>query len=163
MFLKIKKTEYSPKEKPVLIWDGTCGFCKFWIIRLQITTKDNIAYLPYQDAADRYKDIPVKEFKKASRLIEPNGKVFSGPDSFYRSLKYTSIKSPWHNWYQNSKWFSKSSDHTYIFIAKNRALLFKLTKVCFGKNPTNLKHYWLIYLAILVFVVIIALHTLSQH
>lgn len=147
MFTKIKQTEFPPKEKPMMVWDGECGFCKYWITNWKSKTDGRIDYRTFQEVAERYKDIPLKEFKKASRLIEPDGSVFSGPDSAYRSFHYIkNTSSPWHRWYSHYKIFNSLSDHTYNFIAKNRSSMFKLTKIFFGKNPEVLKPYWFLLL-----------------
>jgi len=157
MFSKIDKTAYPPKTKPVFIWDGECGFCKFWVVRLKLHTGNQIDYRTYQDIANLFPDIPLKEFKKASRLIEVDGSVYSGPDSLYQSLEFVDANSiPWHKFYKNYKRFTKLSDHGYNYITKNRPFLFKLIKAMFGDRPEKLKPYWLLYLLILAtFVVLI--------
>ena len=151
MFAKINQTNYPPNE-PTMVWDGTCGFCKFWKTRWELKTKDKISFVTYQDKASEFPDIPLKEFKKASRLIEPDGRVYSGPDSAYRSI-YHAGNQTWHKWYRTHAWFEKFSDVTYNHIAKNRSLYFRITKALFGKNPAKLKYYWLFYL-LAVFVIL---------
>ncbi|PVW16209.1 thiol-disulfide oxidoreductase DCC family protein [Marixanthomonas spongiae] len=146
MFRKFKKTKYPPSHKPVLVWDGECGFCKYWVIRWKSLTSGNIVYKTYQEVASQFQDIPIKEFKKASRLIETDGCVYSGPDSAYRSYTYTNKTWPWHNWYTRYNWFATLSDHGYNYIAKHRPFFFDLTKLCFGSDPKHLKPYWLLYL-----------------
>jgi len=147
MFTKFKKTAYLPSEKPVFVWDGECGFCKYWVTYWEFNTEDKIEYKTFQNTAAQFKDIPLKEFKKASRLIETDGSIFSGPDSAYRSFTYFKKKPfPWHSWYKKYNLFAKLSDHGYNFIAKNRAFMFTVTKLFFGKNPLKIKPYWLIYL-----------------
>ena len=153
MFAKIQKTE-NPPAHPVLIWDGTCGFCKFWKTRWQLKTQNKLEYVTYQEKAREFPDIPLKEFKKASRLIEPDGRIYSGPDSAYRSLYYAGNKT-WHHWYQRYSWFEKLSDIGYNHIAKNRDFYFKLTKLLFGDYPEKLKFYWLFYLLALVVILAI--------
>ncbi|SFN58447.1 thiol-disulfide oxidoreductase DCC family protein [Salegentibacter flavus] len=151
MFVKINKTEYPPRE-PTMVWDGTCGFCKYWKTRWQLKTKGKIRFVTYQEKACDFPDIPLKEFKKASRLIEPDGSVYSGPDSAYRSIYYTGNEK-WHHWYRKYPWFERFSDLAYNHIAKNRDFYFKITKALFGKDPANLKSYWLFYL-LAVFVIL---------
>lgn len=154
MFTKIKQTVYPPTEKPMMVWDGECGFCKYWITNWKSKTDDRIDYRTFQEVADQFKDIPLKEFKKASRLIEPDGSISSGPDSAYRSFRY--FKNPvsiWHRWYSHFKIFTFISDHSYNFIAKNRSFMFKLTKIFFGKNPESIKLYWLILLVVFLLIV----------
>ncbi len=138
MFSKIKKTAFPPIEKPMMVWDGECGFCKYWITNWKSKTEDRIDFKTFQEVADRFEDIHLKEFKKASRLIEPNGSVFSGPDSAFRSFTYFEKQnSRWHRWYSNYKWFASLSDTIYNFIAKHRGFAFTLTKIFFGKNPQS--------------------------
>ncbi len=150
MFQKFSKTNYPPSNKPVLVWDGECGFCKYWVTRWKSLTHDKIDYKTYQEIASQFQDIPLKEFKKASRLIETDGNMYSGPDSAYRSYTYTQKNLPWHTWYTNYSWFTKLSDHGYNFIAKHRPFFFKLTKMFFGSDSKRLKPYWLLYLLILL-------------
>ncbi|MGB7395873.1 MAG: DCC1-like thiol-disulfide oxidoreductase family protein [Pricia sp.] len=155
MFSKIESTAHPPKSKPVLIWDGECGFCKYWITYLKQRTKDNIVFETYQEAASRFPDIPLKEFKKASRLIELDGHVYGGPDSLYRGLKHSDEKTfPWHRWYQEYFWFTRLNDWSYNYIAKNRPFMFKVTKALFGENPKRLKLYWIIYTSAIVTIII---------
>lgn len=151
MFAKIRRTDFPPKDKPMMVWDGKCGFCKYWITNWKSNTKDRIEYSTYQEVASRYPDIPLKEFKKASRLIEMDGSVFSGPDSAFRSFLYFEKEdSKWHRWYSQKKWFQSLCDYGYNFIAKHRPQTFKVTKILFGRNPARLKHYWILYLLIIL-------------
>ncbi|MEX0996933.1 MAG: DCC1-like thiol-disulfide oxidoreductase family protein [Flavobacteriaceae bacterium] len=147
MFKKIRKTAYSP-PKSTLYWDRDCSFCLYWKLRLQRVSGEKIDFVPYQEAAENFKDIPLKEFKKASRLIEADGQVFSGPDSAFRSLYLLGVKK-WHLWYKKHPWFQYLCDHGYNHIAKNRAFYFKITKALFGSNPRRPKPYWVFYLLLL--------------
>ncbi|AVR46922.1 thiol-disulfide oxidoreductase [Christiangramia fulva] len=153
MFGKIHKTSSLPTQ-PVLVWDGKCGFCKFWKTRWQAHSPTTIRFCTFQDCAEEFPDIPLKEFKKASRLIEPDGKVYSGPDSAYRILWHQGDQK-WHNWYFSYSWFRKISNLGYNHIAKNRHFYFRLTKFLVGKDPLNFKFYWLFYLGILVLIIIL--------
>lgn len=131
---------------PVLVWDGECGFCKYWVTRWKHLTRGKIQFSTYQEVAAQFPDIPLKEFKKASRLIEPDGVVYSGPDSAYRSYTYAQQSLPWHRWYVSYPLFRWLSDHGYNHIAKHRPLYFTLTKACFGNDPVHLKPYWVLYI-----------------
>ena len=134
-----------------MVWDGQCGFCKYWITRWKRMTGDQVDYKTFQEVAGDFADIPLKEFKKASRLIEPDGKVYSGPDSAYRSYDFSQKRNyPFHNWYLKNGWFQKASDRVYNHIAKNRPFYHELTTTLFGKDPLRLKPYWVIYLLALI-------------
>lgn len=151
MFKKIEYTSHPPSQN-ILVWDGDCGFCKFWKTRWEAKTKGKIEFKTFQTTAENFPDIPLKEFKKASRLIETDGKIYSGPDSAYRSLWHAG-NHIYHELYKKSGWFKYLSDHGYNHIAKNRHFYFQLTKFLLGDNPMRLKHYWILYLSIIVLIV----------
>ena len=153
MFKKIEKTSFPPSF-PTLIWDGECGFCHWWKTRWELKTYSKLHFETYQQSASKFQDIPLKEFKKASRLIEPDGKVYSGPDSAYRSL-YLAGNKKWHRLYESSSFFQNLSDHGYNHIAKNRHFYFKITTLLFGKDPYRPKLYWLFYIIIIFLIIII--------
>lgn len=157
MFAKIQNTKYPPNES-LFIWDGNCGFCKYWIIVWKQQTT-GLEYKTFQEVAADFPDIPLKEFKKASRLIETEGAIYSGPDSAFRTFYYFhNPKKHWHRWYINSRFFQRISDQTYNWIAKNRPLMMKLTLAFWGKNPLKRKPYWMLWLLGLL---VLALGTIS--
>ena len=149
MFAKIQQTAFPPTFKPMMVWDGECGFCKYWVTNWKSKTGGRIDYRTFQEVSEQFKDIPLKEFKKASRLIELDGSVYSGPDSAFRTFEYFENPSPsFHHWYSNYKFFNFICDHAYNFIAKNRSFIFSLTKIFFGNDPDKIKPYWLLILLI---------------
>ncbi len=150
MFKKIQYTKNPPSQHS-LIWDGECGFCKFWKTRWEERAPE-VLFKTYQQAAQDFPDFPLKEFKKASRLIETDGAVYSGPDSAYRILWHAG-NIDWHKLYTSTSWFTHLSDHAYNHIAKNRHFYFKVTKALFGKDPLNLKFYWLFYIILILLII----------
>lgn len=146
MFEKLEKTKYPPKDKSMMVWDGDCGFCKYWIIRWQKVTGTRIEYVPYQQVHELFKDIDVKHFKLAVRLIEPNGKIYNGPEAAYRAYQYGEEKEYLLLMYRKFDWFRDLSDRGYDWIAHNRSLMMKITHKALGKDPYNIKPYWLMYL-----------------
>lgn len=153
MFKKIHQTNFPPSQ-PTMVWDGTCGFCKWWKIRWETKTGDRIRFVPYQDVAKDFPDIPIKEFKKASRLIEPDGRIYSGPDSAFRNFFHTGNKR-WHQCYEKYSWFESICDLAYNHIAKNRSFYFKVTKFLFGKDPHQPKIYWFYYILMLLAIILL--------
>src|SRR5580658_6578971 len=78
----------SPPPKPLLIFDGDCGFCRRWVARWQRATGDLVDYLPYQDEfiAARFPEIPRADLERAVGFIRPDGAVYSGAEAVFRSL-----------------------------------------------------------------------------
>ena len=136
MFKKLNRTLYPPSSRPVMVWDGECGFCKYWIRVWEKRTGESIEYVTFQHQADRFPDIPKKYFEDAVRLIEPDGKIYDGPDAAYRSMQYYKRKpvKVFHKWYKNNRLFKTISDYGYHFVTTHRPFMLKLSKLIFGRN-----------------------------
>lgn len=151
MFEKLNKTAYPPKERPIMVWDGSCDFCDYWTSRWFEFTGDKIDYVPYQESFEEFPDIEKRHFQKASRLIETDGKIYSGPRSAYRTFTYGSKWAFLDQWYEKYTWFQKWSDKTYSWIEKNRSFMFKVSKALYGSNPQEVRPFWAVYLAIILY------------
>ncbi|MDX9940803.1 MAG: DCC1-like thiol-disulfide oxidoreductase family protein [Bacteroidales bacterium] len=146
IFTKLDKTNYPPKEKPVMAWDGNCGFCHYWVLRWKKLSGDVIEYRPFSEVAKRFPDIEYKYFQQALRFIDTDGRIYTGPAAAFRSFQY----GPKYHWilklYENFKpaeWFA---DHFYSFVSRRRPQMYKITVRLWGKNPVRQKNYWLYYL-----------------
>ena len=137
-----------------MIFDGDCSFCKYWISYWQNLSGEQIDFQAYQEVSSRFPDIHIQYFKEASRFIESDGGVYGGPDSAYRSLFAIGRLKSLHRWYSKWAWFRSISDHLYNLIAHNRGFFFKLSKLLYGSDPTNLKPFWAIYLFIILFLLL---------
>ena len=100
----------NPPPNPLMIWDGECHFCKRWIERWREITAGKVDYATYQEAAERFPEIPVEQFQRAVAFIEPNGEAFFAAEAVYRSLGYRSSR----------KWLAWSYDHVPGFAASPR-------------------------------------------
>ena len=78
MFSKIERTAYPPNEKPLMVFDGNCGFCKYWVIRWKKISGLEVDYRPYQEVAINFQDISENHLKEAVRYIDLDGNVFTG-------------------------------------------------------------------------------------
>src|SRR5438067_4333289 len=88
--MKSQKKEHvaNPSlDRPVMIYDGFCNFCRFWIGRWHERTDNKIHYRRSQQVATRFPEIPRMEFERAVQLVEPNGKITSGADAIFRALE----------------------------------------------------------------------------
>ncbi len=75
--------------RPVMVFDGDCGFCRYWVERFRALTGDRVVYRPFQDAAADFPAIPREAFEEAVQFVEPGGRVTSGADAVSRALEYT--------------------------------------------------------------------------
>jgi lipase maturation factor 1 len=125
-----------------MIWDGECHFCERWIERWREITAGKVDYVTYQEAAARFPEIPVEQFKRAVAFIEPDGEVFFAAEAVYRSLRYRSSRK-WLAWsYDCVPGFAVISETAYKFIAHNRSLGSTVTRLLWGKDVRPPTYFW---------------------
>ena len=112
----------SPPLKPLMIYDGDCGFCKRWIGRWKSKTGDCADYVPFQDHAisKAFPEIAPNQFEAAVHLITPDGLVYIGAEAVFRSLAFASRGRWLLNRYQRSKTFARWAEWCYRFVARHR-------------------------------------------
>jgi lipase maturation factor 1 len=151
-----------PAERPVMVFDGDCGFCRFWIERWRGRTGASVDYEPFQKVAADYPEIPSADFESAVQLIEMNGKVSSGADAVFRALEFSERQNRALCALLAVQGFAAAARGAYRFVARNRAAASFLTRLLFGKSlhhPTYLFARW-IFLRALGVVFLIAFASL---
>src|SRR6266496_1127621 len=142
----VKRSEHlrvsNPPPKPLMIWDGACHFCKRWIERWREITAGNVDYATYQDAAARFPDISIEQFKRAVAFIEPDGKAFFAAEAIYRSLRYRSPRR-WLAWsYDHIPGLATISETAYKVIARHRGLASTVTRMLWGNDVRPPTYFW---------------------
>ena len=69
----------APTARPLLVYDGDCGFCVYWARYWQKLTGDGVDYRPYQEVAAQYPAIPLASFQRAVQYITPDGHTPAPP------------------------------------------------------------------------------------
>ena len=75
-------------SRPLLIYDGDCGFCVYWARYWQKLTGDRVDYRPYQQVAARYPEISEAEFQRAVQYIAPDGRRASAAEASFLTLRH---------------------------------------------------------------------------
>lgn len=123
-----------PSEKPLMIYDGDCGFCKRWVTRWQRHTQGKIDFEPYQMMLKRYAEIPESQFKQAVHFITLDGSVYYGAEAVFRSLAYPKSMSFWLWLYLYFPLFAWITYYGYAVVARNRKLFSRLMNIFIGKS-----------------------------
>jgi predicted DCC family thiol-disulfide oxidoreductase YuxK/uncharacterized membrane protein YphA (DoxX/SURF4 family) len=132
----------NPPPKPLMIWDGECHFCKRWIERWQEITAGKVDYETYQEAANRFPEIPIDQFQRAVAFIEPDGRAFFAAEAVYRSLRYQSSRR-WLAWsYDRVPGFAAISELAYKFIARHRGIGSTVTRLLWGSDVHPPTYLW---------------------
>src|SRR6266704_2960950 len=123
-------------SKPLLIYDGECGFCRAWIARWRRATGDRVEYAPFQEAAARFPEIPRQRFAESVQLLEPDGRWTQGAEAVFRSLACAPGRG-WLLWlYRRAPGFAPASEACYRFVARHRTGFSRLTAWGFGPGLT---------------------------
>jgi predicted DCC family thiol-disulfide oxidoreductase YuxK len=124
----------SPPPRPLLIFDGDCGFCRRWIARWKSATGESVDYAESRQAAARFPEIPKEAFARSVQLVLPSGEVFEGAEAVFRSLAY----SPRHRWlleaYRRVPGVAGATELAYAFVARHRRAASAVTGALWGKT-----------------------------
>jgi predicted DCC family thiol-disulfide oxidoreductase YuxK len=111
---------HPPADRPLVVYDGDCGFCREWIRRWQERTGPRVDYAPYQEAAERFPEIPVTSFRRAVHLIDTDGAVFAGAEAVFRTLARARRGGSWLWAYRRLPGFAPASEAAYRWVASHR-------------------------------------------
>jgi predicted DCC family thiol-disulfide oxidoreductase YuxK len=132
----------NPPPKPLLIWDGECHFCRLWIERWREITAGKVEYATYQEAAERFPEVSVDQFRHAIVFIEPDGRVFFAAEAVYRSLACQRSRE-WLAWsYDHLPGFAAVSEMLYSVMARRRKLASAVTGFLWGKDVRRPTYFW---------------------
>ncbi|MBZ5638556.1 MAG: lipase maturation factor family protein [Acidobacteriia bacterium] len=123
-----------PGSKPLLVFDGDCGFCRRWIGRWRGATGDRVDYAPYQEAASRFPEIPRTSFEHAVHLIDTDGGVTSGAEAVFGALARVPGRGGALWAYRRVPGFRGVSERLYRGVAAHRPLLSRLTLLLVGSG-----------------------------
>ena len=131
---------HGQRERPLLVYDGECDFCRRWVARWRSKTGDDLDYEPSQEVGARFPEIPQERFRQAVVLIEPDGGTTSGAEAVFRTLCH----APGRRWgakaarwaYGTNPVFRRVTEGLYRFVARHRGGFSILTTLLWGEEPT---------------------------
>jgi predicted DCC family thiol-disulfide oxidoreductase YuxK len=121
------------KARPVLVYDGDCGFCRRWVLRWRALTAGRADFVAFQDAASRWRDIPRARFTEAVCLVEGPRRSW-GAQAVFRLLSL----APRRGWllalYEGFPPFALASEAVYRLVARNRVTASRITRWLYGED-----------------------------
>lgn len=98
-------------DKPELIYDGNCGFCRYWAARSRHLTKYRIKYVPAEGRPD------------SVELIEVDGTRHNDAEAIFRALAHAPRLKVFLWMYQHVPLLAPLAKWVYRHIAARRELL----------------------------------------
>jgi predicted DCC family thiol-disulfide oxidoreductase YuxK len=124
-----------PEEtRPLLIYDGDCNFCRWWIVRWSHVTGGRVRYAPFQVASATHPQISATSFNASAQLVEVDGAVYQGAEAVFRALAHSPANA-WVLWiYRNLPLFAVIAEWVYRFVARHRGSLSRITRLFFDAS-----------------------------
>lgn len=120
--------------RPTLIYDGKCGFCEAWVGYWRGLTGERVEYLPYQEAAERFPEVPAEDCRRAVQLVTPEGR-FGAAEAVFRLLALAPGFGWWLWLYRWVPGFAAVTELGYRAVAANRDAGYWATRALWGRAP----------------------------
>ena len=122
-------------KRPVVVFDGSCGFCRQWIERWRELTGDAVEYRPSSEAAADFPEIPPEEFDRAVQLIRPDGSRISAAEAVLELTAPHSLAAKCGMFaYRHSQMLAGLFEKSYAAVATHRGFFSKLTRWLWGAS-----------------------------
>jgi predicted DCC family thiol-disulfide oxidoreductase YuxK len=114
----------APVSRPILVYDGECGFCRHWVDRMRRWDRRHVlAVIPFQDQARvAALGLPLPALAAAMHLVLPDGRVFAGADAVAELLRLLEGKR-WLAWPFRLPGVLPLARRVYAAIARRRHCL----------------------------------------
>jgi predicted DCC family thiol-disulfide oxidoreductase YuxK len=121
-------------DRPLLLYDGHCGFCGIWVRYWQRLTGGRVAYAPAQEAAAQFPEISSEDFKRSVWLVQPDGTRFSGARAAFELMAHAPGKTWPLWWYRHVPGFASLAESSYRQIAGHRDFFYGVTRLFWGRE-----------------------------
>ncbi len=125
----------NPPARPLLVFDGDCGFCRTWVARWRRRLGDQVDYEPFQAVGARFPTIQRSRFRRAVQLILPDGEVFEGAEAVFRTMALAPGRPGSRRWlaaYHGVPGAGPVFEWGYRWVANHRPVLTRLSHFLLG-------------------------------
>ncbi len=123
-----------PLERPLLIFDGECYFCRQIADVWSRDSGNRVDFRPFQEVGDQFPEISHARFDASVQLIFPGGSIVEGAEAVFR---LEALVTGWGIglWaYQKVPGFSTISEWGYRMVSRNRGLVSSGMRRLFGPD-----------------------------
>jgi predicted DCC family thiol-disulfide oxidoreductase YuxK len=122
------------RKKPIVIYDGNCGFCRTWIERWREITGERVEYAASRDVGHFFPDVDPKLYVQTVVLVDTDGSILTGAVAVFRALAHA---NGW-GWplalYERVPGAKPVAEACYRFVATRRRLFSAITRVIWGTD-----------------------------
>ena len=125
-----------PRDRPLLLFDGDCAFCRYWLARWRRFLDGRLDAEPSQTAASRFPTLPAERYRRSVQLVMTDGAVYEGAEAAFRAFALAPGNGHWLRVYQRVPGARAVTEGAYRFAAAHRNGLFRVTRWIWGKEPS---------------------------
>ncbi len=132
--------------RPLVLYDGRCGFCKIWIDYANRLTGALAGYAPSEERAAEFPSIPAEDFARSVQLVLPSGERREGAHAAFTLLALVPGRAWPLRFYESLPGFAGASEAAYRFVAAHRELAHWFTRLALGARVEPLAYervHWL--------------------
>jgi predicted DCC family thiol-disulfide oxidoreductase YuxK len=137
--------------RPLLIYDGDCGFCGYWARYWQALTGDRVEYRPYQEVAARFPEIAAEEFQRAVQYLAPDGTRARAAEASFLTLSHARGQGVWLRLYRHLPGFAAVAELAYAFVAAHRPAFYRASLILWGRRHEPPRHDLVAFLFLRLF------------
>lgn len=115
--------------RPLVLYDGPCDFCRWWVAWFRKRTESRVDYCAYQKAPEALTEaIGREQLARAVYLIEPDGRHRSGAEVFFRLWQAAGHGRIALRCYERLPGFAALSEWAYRRVAAHRGSFYRLMR-----------------------------------
>jgi lipase maturation factor 1 len=124
----------APDRRALLIYDGDCRFCDYWVRYWQLLTGEQISYQPFQQVAAQHPQIAPADFEHAIQYLGADGQRAAGAEASFLILSHAPGKGIWLWLYRTLPGFAPFSEWAYRIAAAHRGGAYRISLWLWGRN-----------------------------
>jgi predicted DCC family thiol-disulfide oxidoreductase YuxK len=127
--------------RPLLLYDGDCGFCRGWIRRWRLALGERVEMRPFQEAAAEHPELPLEELRRAVHYVDAEGRVHRGAEAVFRALANEPSKRWMLSCYERVPGWRWAAERCYALVARHRGIASRLQGWLVGPDPVPAEHF----------------------
>ncbi|MBS0446333.1 MAG: lipase maturation factor family protein [Proteobacteria bacterium] len=125
---------------PMLVYDGDCAFCRYWVAYWQALTGARVRYEAYQRVAADYPQIDPADFPRAVQFVDVDGRVSRAAEASLRALAHADGRRIWLWLYRHVPGAGLLAEAAYRWIAAHRGLALHVSHGLWGAQRVPAQH-----------------------
>ncbi|MBZ4417966.1 lipase maturation factor family protein [Myxococcus sp. RHST-1-4] len=85
----VERLRFGVAQRPLVLFDGDCGFCRRWVARWRLSTEGRVRFVPGRWWHRWLLGIREADMRRAMQLVEPSGRVSRGAEAVFRALAWS--------------------------------------------------------------------------